>query len=290
MADAETLESLGRLVDIMARLRAPGRLSVGPRADAREPAPVPRRGGLRGARRDRRRRPRRRCATSSATCCCRSSSTPRSRPRAAASASPTSRAPSPTSSCAAIRTSSATSRCATPTRSCATGGASRRRSGAPRRRRPAGAARGRARRACPPSPARSRSARSSRTSGFDWPDLAGVLAKLRRGARRARERAVAAATARPPARELGDLLLTLTSVARHLDVPAEMALRDATGRLVRARRPRRGGGARDRHAARPASTQPSGIACGRKPSATDRRARAPAHDRRGLTRSVGAAW
>ena len=39
------------------------------------------------------------------------------------------------------------------------------------------------------------------------------------------------------ARELGDVLLTLTSVARHLDVPAEMALRDAADRFVaRARR------------------------------------------------------
>ena len=34
------------------------------------------------------------------------------------------------------------------------------------------------------------------------------------------------------ARELGDLLLTLASLARHLDVQAEMALRDATSRLA----------------------------------------------------------
>jgi uncharacterized protein YabN with tetrapyrrole methylase and pyrophosphatase domain len=34
------------------------------------------------------------------------------------------------------------------------------------------------------------------------------------------------------AHELGDLLLATTSVARHLDVPAEVALRDATARLL----------------------------------------------------------
>jgi len=38
---------------------------------------------------------------------------------------------------------------------------------------------------------------------------------------------------RAAGRELGDLLLTLTSVARHLDIQAEMALRDAVGRLAR---------------------------------------------------------
>jgi nucleoside triphosphate diphosphatase len=69
-------------------------------------------------------------------------------------------------------------------------------------------------------------------AGLDWPDLTAVLAKLdeERGelaeAVRSGDRAAAG-------RELGDLLLTLTSVARHLDVPAEMALRDALGRLAR---------------------------------------------------------
>jgi len=69
-------------------------------------------------------------------------------------------------------------------------------------------------------------------AGLDWPDLAGVLAKVDE------EREELATALRSgdhvaAARELGDLLLTLTSVARHLDVQAEMALRDAVGRLVR---------------------------------------------------------
>ncbi|TMB58646.1 MAG: nucleoside triphosphate pyrophosphohydrolase, partial [Deltaproteobacteria bacterium] len=51
------------------------------------------------------------------------------------------------------------------------------------------------------------------------------------------EAAVAAGDRTAAAQELGDVLLTLTSIARHLDVPAEMALRDATDRFVgRARR------------------------------------------------------
>jgi MazG family protein len=69
-------------------------------------------------------------------------------------------------------------------------------------------------------------------AGFDWPDLAGVFAKLdeERGELAAAVRSGDRAAA---ARELGDVLLTLTSVARHLDVQAEMALRDAVGRLTR---------------------------------------------------------
>jgi tetrapyrrole methylase family protein/MazG family protein len=69
-------------------------------------------------------------------------------------------------------------------------------------------------------------------AGLDWADLAGVLAKVDEerhelaDALRSDDRAAAA-------RELGDLLLTLTNVARHLDVQAEMALRDAVGRLLR---------------------------------------------------------
>ena len=69
--------------------------------------------------------------------------------------------------------------------------------------------------------------------GFDWPDVGGVLAKVDEERRELDEAHPPAATAPPPARELGDLLLTLASVARHLEVPAEMALRDATSRLGR---------------------------------------------------------
>lgn len=69
-------------------------------------------------------------------------------------------------------------------------------------------------------------------AGFDWPDLPGVLAKLDEERRELGE-ALRSGDRTAAAAELGDLLLTLTSVARHLDVQAEMALRDATARLAR---------------------------------------------------------
>ena len=68
--------------------------------------------------------------------------------------------------------------------------------------------------------------------GFDWDGVDGVLAAL--DAERAELAQAIAAGDRDAARgELGDLLLTLTSVARHLDTSAELALRDATERLTR---------------------------------------------------------
>ena len=67
--------------------------------------------------------------------------------------------------------------------------------------------------------------------GLDWPDLAGVLDKLREEQREL-EAALALGDRTAAGRELGDLLLTMTSVARHLGVAAEMALRDASARLV----------------------------------------------------------
>lgn len=68
--------------------------------------------------------------------------------------------------------------------------------------------------------------------GFDWPDLQATLAKLDEE-RDELGAAVAAGDTEAAARELGDLLLTLTSVARHLGVAAEIVLRDATERLSR---------------------------------------------------------
>jgi len=67
--------------------------------------------------------------------------------------------------------------------------------------------------------------------GFDWPDVHGVLAAA--DAERL-ELAEALATGDDEAarRELGDLLLTLSSVARHLGTSAELALREATDRLA----------------------------------------------------------
>jgi uncharacterized protein YabN with tetrapyrrole methylase and pyrophosphatase domain len=67
--------------------------------------------------------------------------------------------------------------------------------------------------------------------GFDWPDAAAVLDKVEEELRELRA-ALATGDAGGAAHELGDVLLALTSVARHLDVPADVALRDATSRLV----------------------------------------------------------
>lgn len=66
--------------------------------------------------------------------------------------------------------------------------------------------------------------------GYDWPDVSGVLEKLREEQSEL-EHAVANGDRQAIAAELGDVLLTLTSVARHLDVSAELALREATDRL-----------------------------------------------------------
>jgi len=67
--------------------------------------------------------------------------------------------------------------------------------------------------------------------GFDWPDAAGVVAKVDEE-RAELGAALAAGDVAAAGRELGDLLLTLASLARHLGVDAEMALRDAAGRLA----------------------------------------------------------
>jgi nucleoside triphosphate diphosphatase len=67
------------------------------------------------------------------------------------------------------------------------------------------------------------------TVGFDWPDAVGARAKV------IEELAeVDAATAQSPARvaeEVGDLLLAVTSLARHLHVDPETALRQANQRF-----------------------------------------------------------
>jgi MazG family protein len=68
--------------------------------------------------------------------------------------------------------------------------------------------------------------------GFDWPDLAGVLAKIRE---EVDEIEVAAASGdRADVREeLGDLLFSLAQAARRLDIDAESALRDANAKFER---------------------------------------------------------
>ncbi len=67
--------------------------------------------------------------------------------------------------------------------------------------------------------------------GFDWDGADQVLAAL--DAERVElADALAGGDLAEARRELGDLLLTLTSLARHLDVSAELALREATERLA----------------------------------------------------------
>lgn len=65
--------------------------------------------------------------------------------------------------------------------------------------------------------------------GFDWPTVAGVRDKVD-------EELAELDTAQNPAEqreELGDLLFTLVNLARHLDIDAEGALRDATRKFER---------------------------------------------------------
>jgi len=64
--------------------------------------------------------------------------------------------------------------------------------------------------------------------GFDWPDLAGVLAKVEE------ELGELAATRDPVEREMefGDLLFTVVNAGRHLGLDAEQALRRANAKFV----------------------------------------------------------
>ena len=75
--------------------------------------------------------------------------------------------------------------------------------------------------------------------GYDWPDLAGPLAKVREELGEL-EAAIAAADAPAPEtepdaavfHELGDLLFTVVNVARRLNVDPELALRATTRRFM----------------------------------------------------------
>jgi MazG family protein len=73
-------------------------------------------------------------------------------------------------------------------------------------------------------------------AGLDWPDAPAVLAKVREEQHELEE-AIAAERRAEIEHELGDLLLAVASLARHLGVSAELALRAANDRFVgRARR------------------------------------------------------
>jgi MazG family protein len=66
--------------------------------------------------------------------------------------------------------------------------------------------------------------------GFDWPDIGGVLDKVRE---EAEELANAQHTqnAKHIEHELGDLLFTIVNLARHLKIDPEQALRKSTARF-----------------------------------------------------------
>ncbi len=67
---------------------------------------------------------------------------------------------------------------------------------------------------------------------FDWPDAEAVLAKVREEVAEL-EHEVQAGRRDRAEEELGDLLLALTNLARHLGVSAEVAANSATGRFER---------------------------------------------------------
>jgi MazG family protein len=75
--------------------------------------------------------------------------------------------------------------------------------------------------------------------GYDWPDLAGPLEKLREELDELSAAVAGAPDPRPETEpdegvfhEVGDVLFTLVNVARRLNVDPELALRSATGRFV----------------------------------------------------------
>ncbi len=69
--------------------------------------------------------------------------------------------------------------------------------------------------------------------GFDWPDAAGIFAKIREETDEveAEVRAAGPTPNRELRLEIGDLLFVTVNLARHLGVDAETALRDANGKF-----------------------------------------------------------
>ena len=68
--------------------------------------------------------------------------------------------------------------------------------------------------------------------GFDWPDIADVLAKLTEEAAELTE-AHAAGSPRHVFEEMGDLLFVAANLARHLDIDPEASLRAANDKFTR---------------------------------------------------------
>lgn len=69
-------------------------------------------------------------------------------------------------------------------------------------------------------------------AGFDWPDVAPVIAKVAEELDEVRD-AIAAGDRQAVAEEVGDLLFCVVNLARHLQVDAETALRDGNGKFER---------------------------------------------------------
>jgi len=85
-------------------------------------------------------------------------------------------------------------------------------------------------------PALTRSTKLQRRAarvGFDWPDLGPVLAKLEEEIGELRAEVAAGAAHERLVDELGDVLFAATNIARHLDVDAESALRQANRKFER---------------------------------------------------------
>jgi uncharacterized protein YabN with tetrapyrrole methylase and pyrophosphatase domain len=68
--------------------------------------------------------------------------------------------------------------------------------------------------------------------GFDWPEVAGVLDKMREEIDELQV-ALASGQGRQVEEELGDLLFSVAQAARHLRVDPEGALRDASAKFER---------------------------------------------------------
>jgi MazG family protein len=75
-------------------------------------------------------------------------------------------------------------------------------------------------------------ARRAATVGFDWPDTASVLAKVREEFSETEE-AIAGGGSRHIHEEFGDLLMAVANLARKLGIDPEAALRDANAKFVR---------------------------------------------------------
>lgn len=69
--------------------------------------------------------------------------------------------------------------------------------------------------------------------GFDWPEVSGLLSKVREETAEIEAELEAVPEKAKVAEEVGDLLFTVVNLARHLKVDPEMALRDANAKFRR---------------------------------------------------------